>query len=168
MPYLKFESSGFSMSWGNKNPFGCNCFRIFVGTKHPKSTKTLTSWKASIGKQKQKPKDASQNSNSSRVYLERETLQWTSENWLKHLRIKESSCHQFYCSFKFPPVSSIRGWVPSKEALSTHHQWFYPIIIILELEQLRTMTEFGKQHCLEKVGEVCYQHVQFPTKKIIL
>ena len=27
------------------------------------------------------------------------------------------------------------------------------------------MTEFGKQHCLEKVGEVCYQHVQFPTKK---
>jgi len=39
---------------------------------------------------------------------------------------------------------------------------------ILELELLRTMMEFGKQHCLEKVGEVCHQHVQFPTKKIII
>lgn len=67
----------------------------------------------------------------------------------------------FYCSFKFPPVSSIRGWVPSIEALSTHHQWFYPIIIILKLELLRTMTEFGKQHCLEKgrrsVSPACHQ-----------
>lgn len=138
MPHLKFESSGFSMSWGNKNPFGCNCFRIFVGTKHPKSTKTLTSWQPSIGNKNQKMRHKTQ--------IPQEViwkyLRYSAVNVRKLAQTFAYQGKLFYCSFKFPPVSSIRGWVPSKEALSTHHQWFYPIIIILELEQLRTSKDY--------------------------